>query len=1036
MRRVLVIFICLLSYFSYGQRPVVYDKPMVEDPQIIFERLTSEDGLSHDRVTDIIQDSHGFIWIATVDGLNRYDGKQFEIYRHNDDNYTSISSSFISCIAESESGDVYIGTKKGLNKYDRLTNSFILIELDIMNKYAPVRQLMFDNDSILWIETIDGYLINFNIKQRLIFSSYKHTTVNQTFYLYHDIYRDKQGVLWIGTRNVDPMYLDEKTDKITYIKYDINDYTKKRARDMACYYEDSYDNFWFTALDGIYLFDRDTEVFNKFLGTTTYDVVEDSLGNIWFATGSGVMKYNPKANEITLMKNEKDNPNSISNNNVHKVMEDDMGNLWFATSLGVNIYSPPAYPFKHFTHIPGISNSPEGYVVTAVAEDNKNNLWIGYNKDGLDYYDKKSGIFHHNLANNNIKNSISSNRVSSLYFDDKKLLWIGLWSGIGFNILDTKSNEFYKYTFDSASFERDWYNGFIEDNNGNYYIGFWGANGLTGFDEVTRQFKESYKTRFGRVFCSRLITKMVRGKDGSIWFGTTDCGIHRYFPEADSGVSYFSDTDNPRGLSSNQIVDITVDNNGIIWFINDKLQCYHPENDSFLSFGYKDGLTTSELASVVSDDDGGIWVGSKTDGLYEFSQHNLKFTHFVKHDGLFSNSFTDATAKLNNGEIFMGSNNGFNIFRPSEIVDDNIIPTPYFGRLYIFDHIVSHDLNDEEIVILEPDANVFTIELLSSDIVNHGRYSYQCMLKGYDDDWVEVDNSQSMVRYAAVPPGRYNLKYRIGNRKGLWSEKTCEMEFVVEKPYYLSWWFISSIIFALSILLYLFVKKREFDLKQKNRNIELQQRLFRLQMNPHFMFNSLLAIQNFIFQNNAEVAGNYLADFARLFRLIFNNSKSEFIQIGRELETLNLYLKLQSLRYPDKFTYCIYLDPEIDVDLIMIPPMLAQPMIENSLEHGLFYKEGLGNINISFTYKGKQLLFEIEDNGVGLTKSKEKQTIKTDHKSSALDITRERVKILAKRHKYYAFFDLVELKGSDGNVIGTKVSFNLPTKISLFDKFE
>lgn len=1009
---------------------MIYNKPFIDDPQVKFIRLTTDDGLSHNRVTDILQDSHGFVWIATLDGLNRYDGKQFEVFKHNEDNFTSLASSYVSCIKERKNGDIYVGTEHGLNIYDRLTNSFAAISLEsdgYSNPCPHVRQLLFDNDSILWIETLDGHLINFDVKNNITNKIYKHPTTDQPYYLYHPLYRDKSGTLWIGTRGRNPMYLDDIEDKIASISTDKHDRSKKRANDMACYYEDSYGNFWFTALDGIYLFNKETEVFTKFLSTTTYDVKEDLTGNIWFATGGGVLKYDMRDSIIVRMKNEKDNPNSISNNNVHKIMEDDLGNLWFATSEGVNIFSPPAYPFKHFTHIPGISNSPEGYTVTAVAEDSKNNLWIGYEEDGLDYFDMKQGLFSHNLKDNNRPNTLASNKVSALYLDDGKRLWIGLWRGIGFNLLDTKTGKFSLYAFNEKSLEYDWYSDFVEDNMGNFYIGFWGADGLMRFDRDAKKFMNSYLNRFGR-FDSRLITRLLLGSDGSIWFGTTDCGIHRYFPEIDSAMSYFSDGSIPCGLSSNKINDIAEDKFGNIWLINDKLQKYIPENDTFVSYGFSNGLFTKELSALLADDDGDIWVSTSNRGLFRFNPDELTFVQYVKQDGLRSSSFTKARMKLKNGNLFFGCTNGFILFDPDEIVENNTIPSPHFGRLYVFDHIVSHDLDQRDKVVLEPDENVFTVELLSSDPVNPERYSYQCMLVGYDDDWVDIDNKQRLVRYAAVPPGKYMLKYRVGNRKGAWSENTSDVWFKIKKPYYLTWWFIVLVVAAIVLLLYFFIKRREFDLKQKHRNIELQQRLFRLQMNPHFMYNSLLAIQNFIFLHDPREAGNYLSDFARLFRLILNNSQSEFIPVEKEVETLNLYLKLQLLRYPDKFTYDIYVDPKIDTELMTIPPMLAQPMIENALEHGLFYKEGKGNINIRFVHKGTELLFEVEDNGIGLTLAKEKAISKPGHKASALDITRERIKVLGKRHGFFAVFEIKELKDENGGVIGTKVMFALPYK--------
>jgi len=1036
VKNVFIIILLFCTVLSYAQRSVIYNTAFIDDPQMRFVRLTTDDGLSHNQITDIIQDKSGFVWIATLDGLNRYDGNQFEIYTHNKDNFTSLTSSYITCLSETEDGIIYIGTKRGLNIYNRLNNSFTSVNLESasdLQQFPYIRQLLFESDSILWIETLSGYLINFNTNNSTVNERYKHPTVNQSYYLYHALYRDKSGTLWIGTRNQPPMYLDEALGKVIVIAADEYDYSKKRSNDMACYYEDSYGNFWITALDGIYLFDKKTEVFTKFLSTTTYDVKEDVEGNIWFATGSGVLKYSPDKNIIIQMENEKDNPNSISSNSVTKIMEDDMGNLWFATSEGVNIYSAPAFAFKHFTHIPGISNSPEGYVVTAVAEDKNSNLWIGYEDDGLDFFDKQTGKFTHFLHDLKKSNSLASNKVSALYLDKKDRLWIGLWRGIGFNMLDTKALKFSLFTYNSLSLEQDWYSDFVEDKEGNFYVGFWGADGLTGFDREAKVFLESYKEKFERVGCSRLITKLFFDTHGAIWVGTTDCGVHRYFPEIDSAISYFSNDSLSHGLFSNNIVDITQDIYGNIWLINNSLQKYIPENDTFISYGYENGLTTNDLASLLADDDGMIWVSTINQGLFKFNPKSLQFTQYVKQDGIESNSFTKACLKLKNGKLFFGTTNGFNIFNPADIVENTSIPIPYFGRLYVFDHIVSHDLDEQDKIILKPNENVFTVELLSSDLVNPDRYSYQCMLEGYDIDWVNIDNTQRIVRYAAVPPGKYKLVYRIGNRNGLWSNKTSEILFQIERPFYLTWWFIVLLIIGLAILLFLFIKQREFDLKQKNRNIELQQRLFRLQMNPHFMFNSLLAIQNFIYKHNRKEAGNYLSDFAQLFRLILNNSKSEFILVEKEIETLNLYLKLQALRYPNKFKYKIYIDPKIDAEYTMIPPMLAQPMIENALEHGLFYKKGEGNIDIRFIYKEKKLLFEVEDNGVGLKISKQKSISKSSHSSSAIDITRERIKILGKRHGFFAIFDIRELKDTNGNVKGTKVMFTLPYKLSDFE---
>ncbi len=1027
----------MLPVILSAQRPVLYNDKPVNDPQIRFKRLETSDGLSHNRITDILQDIHGFIWISTIDGLNKYNGKDFEVFRYNEDNFMSINSSYVLCLEESPEGQLFAGTDKGLNKYDRQNNSFVNITLrhpDIDTANQHIRQILITNDSVMWLETLHGWLVNYNYKSDSVTAAYKHAFTYQPYYLYHDIYEDHDGTIWAGTRNRAPFYLNTKTNKIREIHPSRTDYSKKREYDAACFYEDSYGNFWITALDGIYLFNKETEVYTKFLGTSTWDVLEDSKGDIWFATGNGILRYHPEDSLLRSMIYEKDNPLSISDNNIYKIIEDKAGNLWFGTANGINIYSPPAYPFKHYTHIPGTENSPEGYTVTAVEEDKNRNLWIGYEDDGMDCFNRESSYFRHYNTGSLKNNKIASNKVSALYFTSPDSLWIGLWQGIGFNLMNIKTNKFTLFTLDKTSLGKDWYNDFIMDDNGNLYLGFWGAYGLMLFDKENGRFLNSLKKKFDREYCSRLITRFAKDHNGTIWYGTTDCGLHKYYPGNDSSVSYFSDDSINKGLFSNEVTDLCCDKNGDIWIINQKLQKYIPEKDSFLSYGYSNGLTTNELTSVIDDEEGNIWIGSNTKGLFKFNPDQQIFTNYVNEDGLQCNSFTQARKRLSTGELFFGNKKGFNLFNPEDIIPVKEVPEPYYGRLFLYDHIYSYDLNLDKNITLKPEEKVFSIELQSTDIANPERYSYQCMLEGYDDNWVEIDNKQRIARYSSVPAGEYTFRYRIGDRNGFWKENTNNnVSFTIRKPVYLTWWFIGLTGLVLMTILYLIIRERVSVIKRKQRNTELQQKLFRLQMNPHFIFNSLLAIQNYIFLKDPKKAGDYLSDFASLFRLILNNSKNEFITIDKEIETLNLYLKLQSLRYPNKFTYNIYIDDEIEPDVMMIPPMLAQPMIENALEHGLFYKEGKGNIEIRFLYKGTKLGFEVRDNGIGFTQARKKAHKNKEHKSTALQTTRKRIKILGSKYGFYADFRIEELKDKNKKVKGTRVTFDLPFKFVNLD---
>lgn len=1028
-QRLLLLCAFLLNMIAVAQRPLLFTNPFVENPQVRFLHLTTDNGLSNNRVTSFLQDPFGYIWIGTVDGLNRYDGRVFEVYKHNPDNYTSISSSHISTLVCDQAGNLFVGTKTGLNVYNRLTNSFQTLPLEgdsAVPLFPYIRELLFESDSVLWIDIQEGKLLKYNLNKRRITAIHNHLNSSQPYYLYHDLYKDNEGEVWLGVRGQPVMYLNAETQIIEYLQCNANDYSKKRANDVACYFEDSKENFWISALDGVYLFNKLTQTFKKFIAVSTFDIKEDNKGNIWFATGSGILKYSPVEQTIMEFNNEKGNPHSISNNSVHKILEDKVGNLWFATSMGINIYNPSAYPFNTYTYIPGISNSPEGYVVTAVAEDNHQNLWIGYEEDGLDYFNTKNDRFaHHNRTSGGV-NQLAANNVSSLYFDSKNRLWIGLWRGIGFNLYEPDKDKFSLFTYYPENLEKDWYSDFCVDDKDQFYIGFWGADGLTLFDRDKLKFGKSLRRKFLRETCSRIITRLYPDNNHTIWVGTTECGLHRYSPDRDTSISYFSDGEVFTGLISNDIRDITQDANGNIWVLTSTLQKFDETTNTFSNYGFAQGFFSNEPVSILPDRNGCLWISTKGDGLFKFNIKNENFTQYLKTDGIQGNTFTSARLALKDGRLFFGGVTGFNLFNPNEIVIDTMVPLPFFGRLFIYDHIYSHDLNQHTSITLKPDEKVFSIELNSTDMVNPERYLYQCKLIGFDESWVDIDNTQRRVRYTSVPPGNYQLEYRIGNRNGNWSNNTACITFHLERPFYQTVWFIILVVLLLALILWLLYKRRERQLKLEVRAVELQQRIFRLQLNPHFMGNSLLAIQNFIYLHKPIEAGNYISDFARLFRLILNNSKSEFILISKEIETLELYLKLQRLRFPEKFDFNFEIDDAIDPDVYRIPPMLAQPMIENALEHGLFSKESRGNLIIRLLHHTHHLILEVEDNGIGLSAALKLTSGQKDHQSTALQITRERIELLGKKYGFIVIFEVKELIGKGGQSLGTKVRFTLP----------
>ncbi|PLX02626.1 MAG: hypothetical protein C0595_10180 [Marinilabiliales bacterium] len=766
LRKCILILILstLFVHISFSQRKIMYTKPVVKDVQTKFINLNISDGLSNDVVNDIIQDKKGLMWICTMDGINSYDGREFIVYHNDKNDSLSPQSDEVYCIEIDGKGDLYFGTKKGICVYIPDNDKFKRINLkgnDFNKDDVYIRQIKYYGNNGLWVEILEGGLLHYNILTDSVDRFYKHAPTHQPYYRYHPIYYDRDSTLWIGGRGLNPGYLKKGSSELKFIKSNPEDINKKRENDVASYYEDSRGTFWVSALDGIYILDRKTEIYKKFFKTSTWYIFEDNNDNMWFTGGSGVFKYLPDADQIIWFSKDKDNPASLSSNSVYKVYEDYHGNLWFATNNGLSIYSPELFPFGSYSHIPGIDNSPQGVNVTAVAEDEKGGLWIGYEENGLDYFTPRHEHFQHYNKSNS---GLSANEVSSLNLDEENnKLWIGLWRGIGFNSLNINTMNFELFSLNTANTREDWYNDFIEDDFGNFYIGFWGGQGLFTFDKEKGKFLKSLKEKFPRLNLSRLITRFLKDNSGNIWFGTTSGGLYIYYPREDTSKAYFSDIEDNRGLTSNSINDLCIDNEDNVWIISNTLQKYIPENDSFLSYGKQDGLTSYSLVSLLADNLGNIWVATSDKGLFKFNVVEELFTQYTSHSGLQSNKFSKGRLKLSTGELFFGGTNGFNLFSPGYIIKRSSIPKPFFGNLYLNYEKVFPNLNTSPNRLFSPDITNIKIELSSTDAVNPERYYYQCILEGYDEDWVNVDSKYREISYSFVPAGTYTFKYRIGD---------------------------------------------------------------------------------------------------------------------------------------------------------------------------------------------------------------------------------------------------------------------------------
>jgi len=367
---------------------------------------------------------------------------------------------------------------------------------------------------------------------------------------------------------------------------------------------------------------------------------------------------------------------------------------------------------------------------------------------------------------------------------------------------------------------------------------------------------------------------------------------------------------------------------------------------------------------------------------------------------------------------------------PAEIKLQHSFPHVLLSSLRVFEKTKYSNLQTRHSVTLNYDENFFSILIGSMDFFEKGQFHYAYKLEGFSEEWTTIKGDERIARFTNVPPGTYNFTIRLTSNTGQEQYDAASLQLNILPPFWQTWWFILLVIILTLGLVAFFWINRVKSLKLSVSNLELNQKLLRLQMNPHFIFNSLFAVQNYIYSNQKHLAGNYLSNFAHLISLILDNSRNEYISFEKELETVDLYLKLQQLRFENRFTYKINFDTILKDENFCVPPMLAQPFLENAIEHGLRHLEHPGQLTISYLLQDNFILFTVKDNGIGLNAARKiKNKDKPHHESLAISICRKRLEILNKKNSTQLTFQIKELFEQTDGSTGTQVQFTIPVKI-------
>lgn len=1049
----IILFILIIAAhvrsFAQWERSLKFD-------HITSENIKLEKGISQNTVMCMMQDSRGYMWFGTWDGLNKYDGYNFTIYRKtffDDGCVCRLSDPSIQSLYEDKEGVFWIGTEGGLNRYDRknkITDQYIHDPDDPGSVSSDtIYAIVEDNNGYLWLGTDRG-LNRFDKKTGRI-KRYLHDPEDSTSIsnnIVRRIHKDNDGNLWLATAGGLNKF---QPGPGSFIRYHYSaDKNSICSNDVYCLCQDKEGFLWIGTIAGLNKFDINNETFIHYkhepgnINSLSFDhvssVFEDSEGVLWVGTeGGGLNVFNREQNIFYRYKNVANDNSSISNNYILCIYEDNSGNIWLGTRWkGANKINRYSYNFRHYFHISDDRNSINNNLVWYIYEDTDGLLWVATDK-GVNIIDRKANTYKYIQNEPGNPNSLISNKVMCIHEDNEGYFWFGTFDK-GLDKYDRNNNRFTHYIHDPdnpGSICSDAVNYILQDRFGDIWICT--DNGVNMYNREDDSFVSYTHDPAGSGSISNNdVYYMFEDSEGKLWFSTRK-GLNLLNRKTGEFYCWDHDPLNEKSISNDWVFGIYEDKEGYLWMgtMGGGLNRFNKKTGEFIHFMEKDGLPNNVVYAILGDNSGHLWMSTNY-GLSRFNPQDGTFINYDVRDGIQSNEFNHNVAfKNRKGEMFFGGMNGFNAFYPKDILKNEYVPPVMITAFKIFNEIQEKEYYDGDTIMLSYNDNFFSFEFSALDFTSPYKNNYVYRLRNFDKEWNICNANKRFAEYTNVSPGKYVFTVKGSNNDGIWNEKGISIFIMISPPWWRSYWFRIPLLLVLGIIIWLFVYLRFRQIKKKHeietrmlgvemKLLEFERKALRLQMNPHFIFNTLNSIQYYILKNDKKSSNKYLSMFANLMRMTLDNSQHNTIYVKDELEALRLYLELEALRFEEKFDYNIILENNELLDH-KIPTMIIQPYVENAVRHGLRYKEGKGKLNIELRKDNKILICCIEDNGIGREKAMELRKSKSiQHVPLGTRITETRLSLISSLYGSRMRITYTDLKDKDGNATGTRVELNIP----------
>jgi signal transduction histidine kinase/CheY-like chemotaxis protein/ligand-binding sensor domain-containing protein len=803
---------------------------------IKFKNLSTDDGLTKNEIRKVFQDSRGFVWIATRDGLNRYDGYNFTNYRNDPFNPASLSANNVRDICEDSKGNLWMATTgAGLDFFDRKTEKFTNYKLDGSSKYSVqiindvIYMIEMDRLSIfdiknkrlkrhqfldtngekilleaswvdkkgnVWLGPTTGGIKRFDPeKKRLV--SYLQDSIGQNLAKYpiKFIKEDSKGFIWITTAKNGLYRLNPRTSEFNTFRHNAKNPNSLLKNTVYCILEDNKGDFWIgTQNGGLSILDKELTRVTSYrkedfdsgslIHNTVYDLCQTKDGMVWIGTQGGVSVYNSQANRFRHYKSEP-LKNSLSNNLVKAIYEDPATReIYIGTEGGLNIFNPVTNRFKIYRHDTNNPNSISGDGLLTIFKDSRNTIWLGSYGKGLNLFDRQKGTFKHFAENHDDPTGLLGNDITSIMEDKEGKLWIG--SDKTLNSYDPATGKFFNYLYGDKlknGLPRGGCPALLEDSKGTFWVGrYWG---LCLFDKKTGNVKQvrSVLTDSTTISNDNIIC-IKETRDGNIWLGT------------ENGLNLFN-----------------------------------RKSFTFTRFGLEHGLPNTYINSILEDKYGNLWIATNK-GLCCFNPRTRKVVKaYDAADGIQNNEFKPRAAyKTQSGHMYFGGINGFNVFHPDSLISNSIKPPVYLTDLQLFNKSAAINQGDSPLkthishtkeLVLSYKHSVFSLSYVALNYSFSLKNQYAYKLDGFEKDWNYVGDRR-IATYTNLAPGEYVFRVKASNNDGIWNEDGATLRITITPPYWETWWFKTLLALSIAGVSYSFYRYRVNLIQEQKKQLEKQ----------------------------------------------------------------------------------------------------------------------------------------------------------------------------------------------------------------------